>query len=177
MIFNIFEVTELQKINEEKGGSLDNLDDDEEQFLLDLDIMRFQRNYIILPKTLSRRSGAHNIVLISLLGPSFDLLDYINSIVDCLTPPFYINIDFGVLLFHPTDKVFRYIWPQRSTSLPIPPRVMSEEDREQFMSKFSNLDISRAVLEQKQTQSQFDKSGFILRKFLTVSVFLSKIKV
>jgi hypothetical protein len=177
MVFNAFEMEELRQLHKEFSGNSEIIDKDDEEYLAEQDLLRFQRNYVIEPLHLSRRTGAQNVVLINLVGPSLDLLEYVTKVVDCLTLPFHIHVDFGMLLYHPIDEEYRYLWAQRSTSLPIPSRVYVENDRHLFLSKFSQLDITAEVVKAHATQSQFTKSGFNFKKFLTVHLFLSKKKV
>ena len=113
--------------------------------------------------------------MITTLGGDFDLQIFIRKIIDCLSLPFEIMMDFGILLHHPIDLNFRYLWAERYTSLPIPARITNEEEREDFFNSFISMDISSTVLETHANQSLFDKSGYSFRRFLTCSVFLSKI--
>ena len=49
MVFNAFEMEELRQLHIEFSGDLGNIEKDEEEYLAELDLLRFQRNYIIEP--------------------------------------------------------------------------------------------------------------------------------
>ena len=174
-MFSFFEKEELSEILKKFGGELGYLDDDQKAFLRDTNLLRFQRNYAIFPKSTHKKTGFENIVLISTLEGKFDLETFMREILDCLAPPFYIQIDFGVLLHHPLRGDYRYLWPSRHTSLPLSPLIKDNSDREVYFSKFIGTNISEAILEQHQNQCQFDGSGYSFNRFLTTSVFLSKL--
>lgn len=175
MLFNFFERDALINILDKHAGSLDILDKEEEQFLQEKNLLRFQRNHIIFPKNVSRKTNAENITIITTLGGDFELSTFIREILDCLTPPFQIMIDFGFLLFHPMSHEFRYVWAERYTALPLPTRIFTDNERDDYFNSFISMDISSTVLDVHANQSHFDASGFVFRRFLTCTVFLSKI--
>jgi hypothetical protein len=107
-MFTFIEKASLTKILNKLGGELGHLESDQHEFLRDEDLLRFQKNYAIIPKT-QKKKGFENIVLISTLEGNFDIEIFVRQILDCLTPPFRIQIDFGVLLRHPLRGEFRYL--------------------------------------------------------------------
>jgi len=174
-MFTFIEKASLSKILYKFGGELGKLDNDQKTFLREENLLRFQRNYAIIPKSSHRKTGAENIVIISTLEGNFDIQVFVREILDSLTPPFRIQIDFGVLLRHPLRGDFRYLWPLRYTALDIHPLIKNDNDREVFFSRFLDTNISEDTLERHREQCHFDGSGFSFNKFLTTSVFLSKI--
>ena len=140
-----------------------------------MDLLRFQKNFAVIPKNTRKKSGFENIVLISTLEYNFDLGIFIREILDCLAPPFRIKIDFGFLLYHPLRLLYRYLSPSRYTARPLPFLVRDDNDRELFYSKFMRTDISAEVLERHREQSRFDGSGYSFNGFLTTADFLSKL--
>ena len=175
-MFSFLEKEELSEILKKFGGELGYLDDDQLTFLRETNLLRFQKNYAIFPKSTHKKTGFENIVLISTLEGNFDLEIFIREILDSLAPPFRILIDFGVLLHHPIRCDFRYLWPSRHTALPLPSLIKDDNDRDLYFSKFIQTNVSEATLEQHQNQCQFDGSGYSFNRFLTTSVFLSKIR-
>ena len=90
-------------------GELGELDNDQTAFFREMDLLRFQKNYAVMPKNIHKKTGFENIVLISTLEGNFDLGIFIREILDCLAPPFRIQIDFGFLLYHPLRLDYRYL--------------------------------------------------------------------
>ena len=153
-MFSFLEKEDLSKILKKYGGELGYLDDDQMAFLREMNLLRFQRNYAIFPKSTHKKTGYENIVLISTLEGNFDLGIFIREILDCLAPPFRIQIDFGFLLYHPLRLDYRYLWPSRYTALPLPSLIRDDNDRELYYSKFIQTPVSEIALEQHQNQCQ-----------------------
>jgi len=174
-MFSFFEKEALSKILKKFGGELGKLDNDQLEFLREQNLLRFQKNYAIMPKNTQKKTGFENIVLISTLEGNFDIEIFVREILDCLAPPFRIQIDFGFLLHHPLNNDFRYLWPSRYTALPLPSLIKNSDDLQTFFSTFMKIDISEETLERHRQQCRFDGSGYSFNRFLTTAVFLSKL--
>jgi len=151
-------------------------------FLQSQDHFRRVSDYIILPyKFLHKKFKTENIIVTKFVSNTFSVHDYVENILETLTMPFEIKIDFAFTIKNPTktghDR-YRFVFPQRSTCLPTTSKLFVESDVTElidYLRPKTQSDFLRIAYETHRNQHCFDKSGYVLDTLLTCVLFLSKV--
>jgi hypothetical protein len=181
MPFTPTERIELAKIPHRFGSQLLDLEKDEMMFFEEINNLRQLRSYLIISPPKPNRI-IETAVLVFLLGEKFNLKEIITEIFEFLAPSFRILIDFSFLLekleTEDEEARFRYSWPQMSTSLPLDVSMIKDEiSMEKFLNELPNASaIPDLVSRAHANQSQYQSSGYQLRKLLTCNIYLTKLE-
>jgi len=181
MPFSPTERFELSKISSRFGSQLLSLEKDEMSFFEEMNNLRQLRSYLIISPPKPNRI-IETAVLVFLLGEKFNLEEIIIEIFEFLAPTFRILVDFSFLLekleTEDEEARLRYSWAQMSTSLPLEVSMIKDEiSMEKFLNELPNPSaIPDLVSRSHANQSQFQTSGYQLRKILTCNIYLTKLE-
>ena len=181
MPFNAAERFELSEILKRFGSLKPTYTEKELEFFKEKELMRQLRTYLIISPPKAKRI-VESATLIFLIDENFVLSEIIEELFQFISPSFRILIDFSFLLenvnVEDESARFRFAWDQRSTSLPLETNLIKdEESMEMFLSELPPLsEIPDLVSRSHQNQSQFNSSGYQLRKLLTCAIYLTKLQ-
>ena len=181
MPFNATERLELYELISQQESASIELEEDEMEFFREMGNLRQLRTYQIINPPKEGRI-VENSVLIFLLHPDFSLRRIFEEIFEFLQYPYRILVDFSFLLENPFQTEislrYRYKWAQRSTALPLPINLIKDDESvENFLDNFpSETALPEMLVTSHQNQSNYESSGYQLKKLLTCNIFLTKLE-
>lgn len=172
----ILPVEQIEKTREEE------LSAELKDFLSANDYTRRVIDYILLPyKFLHKKFKTENIVLVKFMSKNFSVHDFVLHMLETLTMPFEIKIDFSFTIKNPIkngEDRYRFVFPQRSTCLPTSSKLFDTQDVQElldYLQPKSYTNFLKIAYETHKNQSCFDKSGYVQDQLLTCVFFLSKV--
>ena len=142
------------------------------------------RDYGIFPFFLHKKHRSENVILSKFLTQSFSLYEFIFLLLEEISMPFTLMIDFTMIIKNPlttSNEInvdYRFVFPQRSTSFEITRKIYTEKDINSLLNYLKPLsynDLLSICYHNHKNQSCFDKSGYVPYCLLTAVIFLSKI--